>query len=145
MQGVERIQNAIEQNLEGRIHFLYGPGLDDSYISVNHLEIGIEEAMLQVLKHNGFQRVAFIAPHKPVYYLDEYSQKSSQPGNRDDQSKEVSLEEHDKLADGGPVPGAMRYLSEGPLGDRILFITPALNDQISMLGAMCMPFACLIQ
>ncbi|MCJ7624554.1 MAG: hypothetical protein MUO76_13715, partial [Anaerolineaceae bacterium] len=134
MQGVERIQNAIQQNLEDRIHFLYGQGLDDTYISIDHQEIGIEEAILQVLKHNGFQRVAFIAPHKSVYYLDEFSQRSSHPGNRDDQKEEIALDRQNKIADRQSDSEAMRFLLDGPLGDRVLFVPPELNDQSLLSG-----------
>ncbi len=110
--GIERIQQALQKDNEGRFFFLYGKGIDDTFISLQYQEQNLELALHAVLREQGFSRIAFTAPHKPVYFLDEESRYASLPATpRDGVAVGQSGEQ-------------MAVLSDGPLGARLL-VKPA--------------------
>lgn len=63
------------QGVEGqRFCILYGPGVDDSFIAPGPREIGLEECLQAAMHQAGYSSVAFLAPHRPVYFLGEGGQ-----------------------------------------------------------------------
>lgn len=106
--GIERIHQAFRKDVAGRFYLLYGKGIDDVFISFNHREQNIETALHTVLKQLGFNRIALIAPHKPVYFLDEPSRQGARVPVQANQANKNSQ------------PIEMQELGEGPLGSRLL-------------------------
>ncbi len=113
--GIERIQQAFRKDSEGRFYLLYGKGIDDAFISFHHREQSIETALLTVLKQQGFQRVAYIAPHKPVYFLDQAGPTAAaKPAS--DPAASIPEVDSDPAED-----EEMLVLEDGPFGRRMFF------------------------
>lgn len=70
MEGIERLQDQINFLNSSRFFILYGPGIEDVYCAKNYALMPFEKALHQVLVNQGFNRIAFIAPHRPVFFLD---------------------------------------------------------------------------
>lgn len=107
--GIERIHQAFRKESEGRFFILYGKGMDDAFISFHYREQNIETALHTVLRQLGFGRIAFIAPHRPVYFLDDLSRE---------QASSASQLSYDLVDEGEEYE--MQSLGEGPLGRRLL-------------------------
>jgi SpoVK/Ycf46/Vps4 family AAA+-type ATPase len=107
--GIERIHQAFRRETEGRFYILYGKGIDDAFISYHYREQNIETAIYTVLRQDHFERIAFIAPHQPIYYLDaqqpEYLSSAS--------DMEMDLADEDEEPE-------MQVFENGPLGRRLL-------------------------
>lgn len=106
---------SFSQSPARRISILYGPGIEDTYISSDLQEFNFEQALLAALKENGVGRVIFTAPHKPLFFLDEESRQltlnTASPG----------------AAAGRSIPDSqMVFLNGGPLQRRLL-IHPNLS------------------
>ncbi len=119
MQGVERIEYSFKQSQGSHIFMLFGEGLEDAFVSFDLIEIGLEEALLQVLKTAGYNRVAFHAPHRPVYFLDSFSRDSARPPSP---VKPVFSNQRSR--------DRMYFLSDGPLNDLNLFQSERIPDSI---------------
>ncbi len=61
------------------IQILIGEGLGDSFFTPDGNEIDFLTAFHTALREAGFQRIAFIAPHRPVFYLDAESERLASP------------------------------------------------------------------
>ena len=61
------------------IQILFGEGLGDSFFSEDGREMDFLTAFHAALREAGFQRIAFIAPHRPVFYLDAESERLASP------------------------------------------------------------------
>jgi SpoVK/Ycf46/Vps4 family AAA+-type ATPase len=107
--GIERIHQAFRRDTEGRFHILYGKGIDDAFISYHYREQNIETALYTVLRQEHFERIAFIAPHHPIYYLDNQTSEYLLP----EDSQEYDLVGVDEEAE-------MQVFETGPLGSRLL-------------------------
>jgi SpoVK/Ycf46/Vps4 family AAA+-type ATPase len=106
--GIERLTENIFINSSSRFFILFGQGVEDSFINLQSQEINIEYALLDLLKENGFQNIAFISPHRPLYYLD------TAPGvNATADDKPIILPENQ------PQNNRMENL-KGPLHDLML-------------------------
>lgn len=104
--GIERIDQAFQKEGEGRFYLLYGNGIDDTFISSHEHEQNIEKALHTVLRQKGYHRVAFVAPHQPVYFLDDDSRQSVLP----------IVQPQNELA----AVDTMQVLDQGPLGNLLL-------------------------
>ena len=109
MEGVERIQDKFNLQNGSRFFILYGNGIEDVFVSRNYQQVSFEQALHQVLVQAGFGRVAFLAPHRPVFFLDTYSHAPVVPGGQ--QVRES--------ANYAPEPAAK--MAGGPLRDRFLY------------------------
>jgi hypothetical protein len=112
MEGIERIQEQLNLRSGSRFFVLYGAGIEDVFIARNYTQVSFERALHQVLTHNGFGRVAFLAPHRPVFFLDAYSQAVSAPGGG-----QTIRESSQPVQD----PGTTQQMGGGPLKDRFLY------------------------
>jgi Holliday junction resolvasome RuvABC ATP-dependent DNA helicase subunit len=65
-------QVLISSSLE-RFYILYGSGIEDVFLNAKGEESNIEQALLVDLKSQGYKRVVYSAPHRPVFFLDEQS------------------------------------------------------------------------
>ncbi len=121
--GIERIEHAFHPGDGSRFFVFYGSGIEDSFISTDYLEQNIETALLQVLKQRGYKRVVFIAPHRQVYFLDDFSEENSRPGGVEPSQT------------GGQSAGAtMRRLNGGPFADLMVVKLRKLEHTTSFSG-----------
>lgn len=61
------------------IQILIGEGLGDSFFTADGREQDFLAAFHAALREAGYQRIAFIAPHRPVFYLDAESERFASP------------------------------------------------------------------
>ncbi len=121
--GIERIENAFHPGDGSRFFIFYGSGIEDAFISSDYLEQNIETSLLQALKQHGYQRVVFIAPHRQVYFLDDFSAQNSRPrGVSQTDRREPEA-----------VP-AMRRLNGGPFDDLRVVKLPKPGQESSLGG-----------
>jgi SpoVK/Ycf46/Vps4 family AAA+-type ATPase len=114
MEGVERLQNQVNLTNGSRFFILYGPGIEDVFLTRNYKQVSFEQAILQVLNQAGYGRVVFLSPHKPVYFLDSYSKTfSSGRGHA----------VHESADNPAANPANNPKLGMGPLRDRFLYKT----------------------
>jgi SpoVK/Ycf46/Vps4 family AAA+-type ATPase len=114
---IERIHQAVRLDFGSRFLILFGEGIEDTFISANLDLINIEAALLATLKAQGIERVAFLSPHQPVYFLDAESQTLSTPAGIYQQA--------------GAASGQMRILRDGPLSNR--FLLPVNTQPVDAL------------
>ena len=122
--GIERINSIFNTAINSRLHVLFGSALEDSFISTDYVEISLDEAMLRSLKQQGYKRVVFLAPHKAIYFLDEYSRNStfSEEENKNDNKS------------GSRNRQEMRFLSDGPLGKTLFTSQKSAKSRFSTLN-----------
>lgn len=111
--------SALFQTHPKRFSILYGPGIEDMFIADDLQERRLENALLVSLKVNGFERVVFTAPHRPVYFLDE-------------ESRQLTFGDpfSNPVMDGRLSASEMVLLNGGPLQNRLL-IRPAAGGLAS--------------
>lgn len=124
MNAVERLQSAFSIDGANRFYIVYGIGVEDSYTGFDYSEMTVEQALLQSLQQQSYRRVAFIAPHKPVYYLDQYSEVNCSPTR--------------KVAEARPAyqPASLQTFSGGPLNNRFLYKTNPVQPQQNGFSGM---------
>ena len=76
---VERLQQALRFHLGYRFFFLYGPGINDTFITTDYAELNIEQALWRLLRDHGFERIAFVSADRPLYFLDPRSRDLARP------------------------------------------------------------------
>lgn len=106
---IERISRAFQRIGESRLNLVYGKGIDDAFLSSRGQELNIETALHRFLIQRHYKRVALIAPHRPVFFLDEPSRNVSHPPSPGE-----------ALNAGVDEPDQMQILGSGPLGNRLL-------------------------
>ncbi|MBN2048383.1 MAG: AAA family ATPase, partial [Anaerolineaceae bacterium] len=74
-----RIESLFQQETGNRFKILYGAGIEDRFITSNGQFESVEYALLRELQAVRYQRIAFLAPHRPIYFLDEQSKTLSLP------------------------------------------------------------------
>jgi SpoVK/Ycf46/Vps4 family AAA+-type ATPase/S1-C subfamily serine protease len=130
---VERLQQALRFHLGYRFFFLYGPGVNDTFITTDYAELNIEQALWRLLRDHGFERIAFAAADRPLYFLDPRSRDLARPPRG----------ERVRLAEGSRDGPRMRILGGGPLGDRMLLpaggAAVAAGRAVSEAEAAAMP------
>jgi SpoVK/Ycf46/Vps4 family AAA+-type ATPase len=104
----DRVAQALARSSSERFHIVYGTGIEDIYIQDDGTELNIEQALLTELKSQGYQRVVYSAPHRPMFFLDEASSAlSSTPQST------ASLRGPERIAQRARV-------GKGPFGSRML-------------------------
>src|SRR5215211_4435117 len=106
----DRVAQALASSTPERFYILYGSGVEDVFISEAGAELNIEHALFTELKSQGYERVVYSAPHRPVFFLDEQSSTRTWPS-----------------ATQSPAPGAREErvpyrtrVGSGPFGPRLL-------------------------
>jgi SpoVK/Ycf46/Vps4 family AAA+-type ATPase len=69
----DRVTQALAGATPERFYILYGSGVEDVFINQDGAELDIEQALFAELKVQGYDRVVYSAPHRPVFFLDEES------------------------------------------------------------------------
>lgn len=82
MNDSSRINLLLPEQPDSRFIVMYGKGIEDTFITRELENVPIEHAILLRLKQQGYQRVIFYAPHRSVFYLDEVSQRLTQPATQ---------------------------------------------------------------
>jgi SpoVK/Ycf46/Vps4 family AAA+-type ATPase len=71
MQSIDRLATPLQSREKScRFLMVFGTGLDDIFISDDLHQLSFEKALQNTLSVNGFKRVVFLAPHKPIYSHD---------------------------------------------------------------------------
>lgn len=106
---VERIRAAFEKSGSHRFTILFGSGIDDAFITNNRKEMNIEAALMRYLRQQGYQQVLFFSPHQAIYQIDGTTLRAipaaGSPGGEPRTIKD----------------NQMRYITGGPLGDRMVY------------------------
>jgi SpoVK/Ycf46/Vps4 family AAA+-type ATPase len=69
----DRVTQALAGPTPERFYILYGSGVEDVFINTDGSELAIEQALFTELKAQGYERVVYSAPRRPVFFLDEQS------------------------------------------------------------------------
>lgn len=69
----DRLARALPKSGNERFRIIYGSGIEDVFINEDGSELSIEHALLRELQSQGYQRVVYSAPHRPMFFLDETS------------------------------------------------------------------------
>lgn len=105
-----RVLQALPADGHARFYILYGEGVEDVFVNNKYEELNIEQAIQTELKSQGFQRIVFSAPHRPIFFLD--SQSESLTWNANGQTKRASE---------NPTTGTPRTrVGSGPFGPQML-------------------------
>ena len=119
MQNVERVSELLQQWSGQPLFLLYGEGLSDVFLDSQTHEIPLEEALGFELQKQGFTRVAFIAPHRPVFFaepsMDPRLTGSSGLENIGDENWSATRQM--AILSDGPLAELM-VLEEAPQGER---------------------------
>ena len=78
----DRVARALATSTPERFYILYGSGVEDVFINSEGVERNIEHALFTELKEQGFERVVFSAPHRPVFFLDGRSSARTWPATQ---------------------------------------------------------------
>jgi SpoVK/Ycf46/Vps4 family AAA+-type ATPase len=123
----DRIAAAIPANSQERFRIIYGVGVEDVFLHDDGMERNVEQALLVELQLQGFQRIVFSSPHRPIFFLDSQSEALTWPS-----ASQVSVARRDdsrahesRLGSGpfgsrlltGPVPPPPPNFSERGIGD----------------------------
>ncbi len=104
----DRVSKALATSHPERFYILYGSGVEDIFINTNGAESSIEQALLTELMAQGYGRVVFSAPHRPVFFLDERSAAGTWPSATPSAGAGKEL-----------TPGRTR-VGSGPFGPQLL-------------------------
>ena len=105
-----RVAQALRAATPERFYILYGAGVEDVFINNEGVERNIEHALLAELKEQGYERVVYSAPHRPVFFLDGRSSTRTWPSAN-------------QTANAGVKEGQTAYqtrVGSGPFGPRLL-------------------------
>jgi SpoVK/Ycf46/Vps4 family AAA+-type ATPase len=72
-----RLDAAISDVRSGLV-LLYGKGLQDNYLDQELRDVGIDGALLNLLKDKGYRRVVYLSPERQIYYEDSESAQLAQ-------------------------------------------------------------------
>ena len=106
----DRVTQALAGATPERFYILYGSGVEDVFIHNDGTELNIERALFTELKAQGYERVVYSAPHRPVFFLDEQSSTRTMSPTPPAQSL---------TANAGHTPYKTR-VGSGPFGPRLL-------------------------
>ena len=75
----DRVTQALATSTPERFCILYGSGVEDVFINNDGVELNIEQALFTELRAQGYERIVYSAPHRPVFFLDEQSSARTWP------------------------------------------------------------------
>ena len=119
MEGIERIQECLNYSESNRFLILYGNGVDDVFCAKNYSLISFENALQQALITNGFNRIAFIAPHRPVFFLDTHQTYQTIPTQNYIHETKSEYDVREKP----------QRFGNGPLNNRFLYKKKDISNQ----------------
>jgi SpoVK/Ycf46/Vps4 family AAA+-type ATPase len=91
----DRVAQALRSSDQERFRILYGSGIEDVFFDKEGMESNIEQALLAELKSQGYERVVYSSPHRPIFFLDEGSSaltwpQAAQPRDSAEKDKRAS-------------------------------------------------------
>ncbi len=111
---MERITEALQKLNNSRFLILYGLGSSDSFLSNDLEEHDLAQSLLIGLKEQGFTRIVFVSPTRPIFFLDNQSQELCQAyfwgENKDD-----------------GLSSTIQTMQPGPFGSRQFFPVSATS------------------
>ena len=116
-----RVSQALPVSGHARFFIIYGAGVEDVFINNTCKEVNIEQAILTELKSQGYQRVIFSSPHRPVFFLDDQSHALTWPST----SQPSSVSPVDMVNDKARI-------GSGPFGSQILKGTSPDSQNINI-------------
>ena len=145
-----RVAQALPVNGHARFYILYGEGIEDVFVNNKCEELNIEKALLTELKSQGYQRVVFSAPHRPIFFLDKKSEELTWPTGNQSTNQLVSEEPSNYKTKVGPgpfgshmlksdsTPSTIRNFSERSMGDITLinFLNSVMLDNSKSRSAV---------
>ena len=125
MEGIERIEERINLGGNNRFLVLYGTGIDDIFCTKNYSLTTFDTALQQVLTNAGFNRIAFFAPHRPIFFLDSKDSFQTVHSHKNIFENRVNYEVNDLTP----------KLGTGPLQERFLYKKKDIfNNNIKQTG-----------
>jgi Holliday junction resolvasome RuvABC ATP-dependent DNA helicase subunit len=106
----DRLTRALTSSGQERFYILYGSGIEDIFINKDGMESNVEQALLTELKSQGYKRVVYSSPHRPVFFLDERSSALTWPSS----TQTPSLAEKEERT------SYKTRMGSGPFGPRML-------------------------
>jgi SpoVK/Ycf46/Vps4 family AAA+-type ATPase len=132
----DRITNALPASNSERFSVVYGPGVEDVFINSDGAELNIEQAILTEFKTQGYKRIVFSAPHRPVFFLDERSESLTWPSATQPPGSLRREEESDYTTRVGNGPfGARMLKSDSPASHQPNFSERGMGD-ISLINLL---------
>jgi SpoVK/Ycf46/Vps4 family AAA+-type ATPase len=111
----DRVARALADSTADRFCILYGVGVEDAFIHGDGTELNIEQALFTELKAQGYERVVYSAPHRPVFFLDEQSSARTWPSATQTESSAAKQGSVDHRTRVGSGPFGPRMLKGQPL------------------------------
>src|SRR6476660_8178482 len=113
----DRVAQALAASSPGRFYILYGSGIEDIFIDKGGAERNIEQAVFSELNLQGYERVVYSSPHRPVFFLDEQSSahtwpSTAQPANL--RTREESTAHKTRVGSGPLGPRMLKSPSPTP-------------------------------
>ena len=106
----DRVAQALGASTPERFYILYGSGVEDVFINSDGVERSIEHALFAELKEQGYERVVYSAPHRPIFFLDGRSSTKTWP----------SANQHSHPALKEERTSYKTRVGSGPFGPRLL-------------------------
>ena len=75
----ERLSAHFKAASPSRAYMLYGPGVEDIYLSPSTHELHFDAALFETLQAQGYERIIFFTLHRSVYFYDDRSKDLSRP------------------------------------------------------------------
>jgi SpoVK/Ycf46/Vps4 family AAA+-type ATPase len=116
---MQRLRDVLDSLKTNRFLILYGNGVDDSYFTPALKEIDLQQALVHQLRQIGYQRIIFVAPDRPFFFLDDESEKQCEPYFWNGRMENYR-------------PDQAITMQPGPLGQRLLIQTT--NRPVSIAG-----------
>lgn len=98
----DRVTQALAAPTPERFCILYGSGIEDVFIHKDGTELSIEHALFTELKTQGYERVVYSAPHRPIFFLDEQSSARTWPSATPATSQKEESTSHKTRVGSGP-------------------------------------------
>ncbi len=108
-----RVTQAVPVNGHARFYILYGAGVEDVFVNNKCEELNIEKALLTELKSQGYQRVVFSAPHRPIFFLDKKSEDTTWPTSAISPMPATREDSSTYKTKVGPGPFGSQMLTDG--------------------------------
>ena len=111
-----RVAQAIPANGHARFYILYGEGIEDVFVNNACEELNIEKAIFTELKAQGYQRIVYSAPHRPLFFIDRGSEALTWPSINKGSNVGVREESTSYKTKVGPGPfGSQMLRSDNPI------------------------------
>lgn len=95
---LDRLAPLFASTSPSRVLMVYGPGVEDIYLSTQYEELHFEAALYESLKAHGYERIVFFSMLRSIYFYDDASRALSKPAAPPR-----------RMLQPGPLPGLRLY------------------------------------